>query len=168
MADGAEIRRILTAHAARYPRMQPCDAVKLLYQSEFGGGHLVTDAAGSLRRLAEEYASVAHDASLPLYEEIGNGFVRVQLAALDVSAYPLEQLNADFVRSAADRCGSADGFRAKLDILTGNAPALPFAFSQAELANYLRAYEESGFPPVSHSPEYRTAYRPAYRVLRRS
>ena len=35
--------------------MEPCDAVKLVYQSVLGGGHLITDPARSLERLAEEY-----------------------------------------------------------------------------------------------------------------
>lgn len=34
--------------------MQAQDAVKLLYQSEFGGGHMIADEAESLRRLEEE------------------------------------------------------------------------------------------------------------------
>ena len=35
-----ELERILREHAERYPLMQPTDAVKLIYQNEFGGGHL--------------------------------------------------------------------------------------------------------------------------------
>ena len=34
--------------------MEPCDAVKLVYQSVLGGGHLITDPARSLERLAED------------------------------------------------------------------------------------------------------------------
>lgn len=52
--EESELHGILTAHAARYPLMRPADAVKLLYQQEFGGGHLVTDTADSLVRLRTE------------------------------------------------------------------------------------------------------------------
>ena len=38
-----ELETVLKAHAARYPKMEPTDAVKLLYQNEFGGGHLIRD-----------------------------------------------------------------------------------------------------------------------------
>ena len=36
------MKEILLEHFHRYPQMQLQDAVKLLYQSEFGGGHMIT------------------------------------------------------------------------------------------------------------------------------
>ena len=33
-----ELDQILREHAMRYPKMQSTDAVKLIYQNEFGGG----------------------------------------------------------------------------------------------------------------------------------
>ena len=36
-----ELEAILKIHVKRYPLMQPTDAVKLIYQNEFGGGHLI-------------------------------------------------------------------------------------------------------------------------------
>ena len=36
-----ELKQILQEHAKRYPLMQPRDVVKLIYQNEFGGGHLI-------------------------------------------------------------------------------------------------------------------------------
>ena len=38
-----ELERILRQHADSYPLLQPTDAVKLIYQNEFGGGHLIRD-----------------------------------------------------------------------------------------------------------------------------
>lgn len=57
--------------------MEPCDAVKLVYQSVLGGGHLITDPARSLERLAEEYAAVPQTVG-PLYEALGNGAGKMQ------------------------------------------------------------------------------------------
>lgn len=37
----SEIERVLKLHFALYPDMTPQDAVKLIYQSEFGCGHFV-------------------------------------------------------------------------------------------------------------------------------
>ena len=48
-------------------------------------------------------------ATKPLYEDIGNGIVRVNLAA--VKEADLEQLGTDFIRSAA-------GHESNLDIMT--------------------------------------------------
>ena len=49
-----ELEIILKEHAERYPQMQPADAVKLLYQNAFGGGHLIQDAQACLNNLRRE------------------------------------------------------------------------------------------------------------------
>lgn len=41
MAETDELYGVLCAHAARYPLMRPTDAVKLIYQGEFGSGHMI-------------------------------------------------------------------------------------------------------------------------------
>ncbi len=71
---------LVKAHANKYPLMQPCDAVKLLYQHEFGGGHLVTDENLSLQRLQEETASLTANTGIQLREDIGNGYERLYLS----------------------------------------------------------------------------------------
>ena len=48
---------ILLSHFVRYPQMTPQDAVKLLYQSAFGPGHLIRDEGMARARLAEELAA---------------------------------------------------------------------------------------------------------------
>ena len=77
-----ELRAILIAHAKRYPLMQPTDAVKLIYQNEFGGGHLIRDEQACLNYLRREYADLEKNPTALLYEDIGNGIVRVNLAAV--------------------------------------------------------------------------------------
>ncbi len=166
--EESELHGILTAHAARYPRMRPADAVKLLYQQEFGGGHLVTDPADSLVRLRTERAAVKSDPSAPLFEELGGGVVRVMLEAQEEANYPLEQLNRDFIRSAELRTGDRERFRNKLDWLRDWTRRGELPFSAEELEAWLESYEAAGCPPVSHSAEYRQAYHPAYRVLLRA
>lgn len=163
-----ELEQILTAHAQQYPLMLPQDAVKLLYQNEFGGGHLITDTKASLARLRAEYADVEHDPQVPLFESIGNGLVRVMLAALDSNEYPLEALNEDFARSAQLHTGSREAFWEKLDLLKKLTRQGTFSFSCEALEEYLTNYIASGCPAVSHSQAYRDAYHPAYRVVLRS
>lgn len=162
-----ELNHILRAHAKKYPLMAPCDAVKLIYQNEFGGGHLVTDSARSLDRLRSEYDSIPHDGTTPLFEEIGNGLVRVMLGALHPDEYSLDALNEDFVRSAAEHTGDKATFLEKLELLRALTRQSVFAFSPQELEEYLAPYISAGCPMVSHSEGYRAAYQPAYRVVRR-
>lgn len=158
---------LLRTHAASYPLLQPQDAVKLLYQNEFGPGHLIPDPETSLIRLRYEYTTISHDPDAPLIENIGNGLVRVMLAALHTAEYSLDALNNAFVRSAELHTGNLDHFLQKLDMLKTLTRQGLFAFSSKELDAYLSDYIAAGCPAVSHSPVYRDTYHPAYRVVRR-
>jgi hypothetical protein len=161
-----ELRAILIAHAKRYPLMQPRDAVKLIYQNEFGGGHLIRDEQACLNYLRREYTSVAKDPTVPLYEDIGNGIIRVNLAA--VKPEDLEQLGRAFIDSAAKHKGTMDRFLNKLEVLRKLANEGVFNFDTNALSSYLTEYKAAGYPAVSHSPEYRQAYKPAYRIIRKA
>ena len=158
-----ELETILKSHAKRYPLMQPTDAVKLIYQNEFGGGHLIQDEEACLNYLRREYADLEKDPAAPLYEDIGNGIVRVNLAA--VKPEDLEQLGQDFIASAAKHKGAMDSFLNKLEVLQKLTAEFVFAFCIDALDAYLSEYKAAGYPVVSHSEQYRQAYTPAYRVI---
>ena len=160
-----ELEKILRCHAKRYPLMEPTDAVKLIYQNEFGGGHLIKDPAAALEYLRREYEGVEKDPAAPLWEDIGNGIVRVHLAAVPEDA--LSRLGQAFLRSAAAYQGSLPRFREKFKVLCKLAEEGIFSFGSDELAAYLQQYEAAGYPAVSHSERYRNAYRPAYRVVQK-
>ena len=160
-----ELKQILQKHATRYPLMQPVDAVKLIYQNEFGGGHLIKDEAACLNYLRREYESVEKDSTMPLYEDIGNGIVRVNLAA--VKPEDLDQLGRDFIRSAAEHTGTRERFLQKLDVLRQLTEAGHFGFGMIALGDYLLEYINSGCPMVSHSEQYRQNYAPAYRIIKK-
>ena len=158
-----ELNHILLAHAKRYPLMQPTDAVKLSYQNEFGGGHLIRDEEACLAYLRREYTATEKNPAAALQEDIGNGIQRVYLAA--VAEGDLEELGQRFLRSAAAHHGSLDRFLEKLAILEALTRQGAFSFDADALAAYLQDYAAQGYPPVSHSEVYRQAYRPAYRVV---
>ena len=158
-----ELKAILITHAKRYPLMQPHDAVKLIYQNEFGGGHLIRNEEACLNYLRQEYASVEKDSSVPLYEDIDNGIIRVNLAA--VKEEDLEQLGQDFIASAAKHKGTLDSFLNKLEVLRKLTAEGVFTFDTNVLNAYLSEYEAAGYPAVSHSEQYRQAYKPSYRVI---
>ena len=160
-----ELEKILREHVKRYPLMQPYDAVKLIYQNEFGGGHLIRDEQAVLNYLRREYESVEKDSAMPLYEDIGNGIVRVNLAA--VKPEDLDQLGRDFIRSAAEHTGTRERFLQKLDVLRQLTEAGHFGFGMIEMESYLSEYIESGCPMVSHSEQYRQNYAPAYRIIKK-
>ena len=160
-----ELKRIPQEHAKRYPLMQPRDAVKLIYQNEFGGGHLICDPETCLNYLRREYESVEKDSTMPLYEDIGNGIVRVNLAA--VKEEDLAQLGKDFIHSAAVHKGNMDSFLRKLEVLKKLTAQGVFSFGNGELNTYLLKYQSEGCPIVSHSHEYIEYHKPAYRIIKK-
>ena len=159
------LEQVLLRHAKKYPLMEPTDAVKLIYQNVFGGGHLIKDPAACRCALQHEYEALQQDPRAPLLETIGNGMVRVMLNALDASGYSIRQLGYDFVRSSREHQGNPADFLRNLDILRKVTVTGVFAFTPEELEAYLEAYKQAGYPMVSHSQQYRDAYRPAYRIL---
>ena len=158
-----QLKKVLKDHAVRYPGMQPQDAVKLIYQNEFGGGHLVRDEKRFFTHLYGEYDSLPFCPVQPRCEAIGNGLVRVNLRCLDREE--LEKLGKAFLACANRHRGSLDSFLEKLTVLREMTNEGSFSFSPETLAQYLGEYEKLGYPMVSHSEAYRKAYAPAYRIV---
>lgn len=156
---------ILKLHHETYPLMTPCDAVKLLYQNEFGGGHMITDPQASLHLLEKEYHTLSLAGSR-LWEEIGNGYARLNLHALDTDRLPLDMVNRIFVQSSSELHGTQEAFFQKLEVLKELTQKGIFSFTEDALNQYLAEYAVHGYPAVSHSETYRQAYHPAYRVIR--
>ena len=155
-----ELRQVLAAHARRYPAMAPADGVKLIYQNEFGSGHLIADPAQSLDRLRAEFASVPRDPAAALAEDIGNGLVRIQLQGLDSESYPLEALDRDLIRSARLRRGSMDAFLEKLDVRAPPCAGWPRkGLSASRLGSWKRTWDLIWRPAVRRSPTARDIER---------
>lgn len=159
--------QILLRHAAKYPKMEVRDAVKLLYQGEFGCGHLVASSGGSMACLRQEMQRVRQDGSQALCEDIGGEFCRLHLSALDSGEEQLLAVNRALVASASQPVGNPESFRGKLAGLNRLAGQGLLPFSAKEVESYLEEYEKAGMPAVHHSGRYREVYNPAYRVIRK-
>lgn len=163
-----ELRESLLEHRNRYPRMQVEDAVKLLYQGEFGGGHMIANPQKSLERLKEEWESVKkqkkEQEKEPPYEEIGEKMCRMNLSVLERGLAP-ETLNQMFVQTADRKIGSISSFQQKLELLVQWCRQDGSLFPEEAVRTYIEDYKKKGCPAVSHSEIYRTLYQPAYRVV---
>lgn len=160
-----ELRRVLYSHAEWFPETEPVDAVKLLYQNEFGGGHMIEDPRICLCRLEKELEIVPQSRSIPLSVPIGNGKVRVNLSALNRTGLSAACINEIFVQSAELTHGDLLIFEEKLELLLELSKGHIFKFTEKDMADYLKQYKRCGYPAVSHSHKYRAAYSPAYRVV---
>lgn len=159
-----EMTELLKKHFALFPKMEIPDAIKLLYQNEFGGEHIIKSEDESLARLKSELAGVSRDLSMRLFDDIGNGYIRLNLAALKdkISA---ETLNRIFVKSSAAAKGSIKTYYVKLNALHTLCKEGVLGFRLEELEIFLSEYEKRGYPPVSHSAAYKNTYAPVYRVV---
>lgn len=161
------VKNILTLHARRYPAMEVRDYVKLLYQSEFGPGHLVAEG-DALEALQAELAQAREENYAPEYaaEAIGGGLCRAHLDPRLVTEEDLPLLSRCVARSAYPR-GTMEGLWEKLGELTALAWTGELPLDPRELELFLAIYESEGCPPLHHSDGYRERYRPHYRVLDR-
>ena len=146
--------------------MEIQDAVKLIYQNEFAGGHIITDnAEESLTNLRNEYARVGgYDANVPRYLHIGNGLVRANLRAIK-NDEELIRLNARFVATAKKNKGTHNSFFRKVDTFLSLCSDGTLPFEPDEAFSFIVCYRTYEYPMLLHSNVYRHAYRPAYRVV---
>ncbi len=164
----SELKGVLQEQYALYPHMQLVDAVKLIYQSEFAGGHMISDEQASLRRLQDEWALVAargEPTQKPIFENLSGGLCRLNLEPIIKLGIAPATVNRLFVLSANRHRGDANSFAGKLAAFRQWCADGLFPWTSSELDAYLAAYEAQGYPAVSHSEIYRSTYAPAYRVI---
>ena len=149
------MKEILRDHFYKYPEMQIQDAVKLLFQSEFGPGHLLSNTDYARKLLVDEIELTKdHDSVI---EVISNQYVRYYLGHL--TQEDVEDVLSAMIESAQIQ-GSKESFIKKLsDLKEMNL------FPVQELDEYLNEYLKRESWMVSHSDVYRACYQPHYRVL---
>lgn len=170
MHNKSEMKSLLLNQYKLYPKMQLQDMVKLLYQNEFAGGHMIANENESLKRLQEECCCLERSSScisiaVNAFEDIGNKLCRLHLKALQSSNIELATINRFFFNTANSVFGSIQGFEEKLAVLRQCCIDRELPYKIEELNTYLWEYKQQGYRPVSHSEIYRTAYAPAYRIV---
>jgi len=163
------LKDILLYHLKKYPEMQLTDIIKLVYQNEFGCGHMLDDESESLARLLKEWDNIScePDNACDVFDNIGNGLCRLNLSAAKAAGLSVRTLNRFFVNTANSHTGTISNFERKLDILVKLSSDKILPFDSSELEYNLSKYRENGYPAVSHSETYRSHYSAAYRVVKK-
>lgn len=160
------IQDILAEQFARYPRMEPQDAVKLLYQAEFGPGHLIRDEKKCLDMIREEMAQCGETApGERMYEPVGGGLCRWNLRPCRDRGIPPEDICRLLTETAQSVRGDKRRFLGSLKMLEEMAEGDETPFEAIFLDIFLIQYRDKNCPPLHHSEAYRRAYRPAYRIV---
>lgn len=160
------IQQTVLKNIKKYPMSDISDIIKLVYQNEFGGGHLIKDENTSLKRIQNELLNIKQIFHTSVYEDIGNGIVRLNLASLpkDVS---IEAVNKCFILSAKEIKGSNCRFEKKLCELLYLCKNNKLPFTEDAMSTYINTYKNNGYPIISHSYKYKQAYSPAYRIIKK-
>ena len=156
------LAKLLQEHFRNHPGMELRDAIKFLYQSSMGGGHLIADPRGALARLVEEWDRTDGNPALPPTEPLGGGLCRLSLAACKGLGLAPSTVLTLFHRGAEEYVRQPEQLDRSLEFLY----RLPFPPEEIEAA--LRQYRAAGLPMVGHSAAYRRAFSPAYRVVLQS
>lgn len=158
LRDGAEFdfRSCVREQLRRHPSSQPEDVLKLCFQAARGPAHILGSIDTARKHFDAEYAAVAPRPDEPLCEPISPDFMRVNLGAWKAAKLPPEWLFRIFAASARE-FSDADAVLQSC-----------FAAAEAELdAPARRRFAElrrSAAAAPHHSPAYRAAEAPSYRV----
>lgn len=155
-----DFEKIILLHFEKYPLMSAQDAIKLVYQSAKGCGHLVENEERALSMLKNEMDSIEPDCGAQLFEPIGNGYVRLDLHAAKAKGIYPEKICKIFVESADS--GPKTDAEPMIEHIKKLAKEGKTPFAEAELSAFLEKYSGE---IVRHSEKYREVYEPAYRVV---
>ena len=137
------LKDVLLTHFDRYPLMEPQDAVKLIYQQEFGPEHLIRDPGKALAMLRREMDGLEADAAEPLYESIGNGLCRLNLWPCLARGIPAEDICRMFCETAQIVSGDRKRFRQGIRDAQELAEEGDTPFDAAALEIYLARYPDA-------------------------
>lgn len=159
------VQEKLIKSLADYPEMEVQDALKFIFQSEFGCGHLIKDEEESCLMLEDEWQNADLNKQEQLFEKLGGGYVRFNIGAAKSLGIPSRLFQRIFLKSAERESGTVEGFYNKVSKFkklceTGEVP-----FSVGEVEKFLEEWEEKGQPLFRHSEKYRMLYKPSYRVV---
>jgi len=161
------IKDLCLAHINNYPKACEQDILKLIFQGEFGPGHLIQDEARSKKYIEEEYASVKDAGEATEFaEEIGFGFCRLHLSALDKTDLSIDTLHRLFILSALSLCGSNQGFLQKVETVKELCGDGILPFNAEKLDSVISDWQKGVYHPFRHSEAFRKAYSPAYRIIK--
>lgn len=156
----------------QYPKARILDIYKSCFQDYMGAEHLVGDPASARAYLEQELETTALDELMPWYYEpcgINGNYVRVSLRAVMEGKVQAEKLLDAFVRSANDPERPTIETRKERwheIIVVIDKMGLELPHQQEDKAFIERVLAQGKYA-ISHSPDYREAYSPHYRIIKR-
>ena len=171
MGWGQEVETFVSGLLNTYPQAR-FDVYKSCFQDYMGAEHLVADTASARGYLERELSTTCVEDLLPwLYEPCGTGgrYVRVSLRAVHQGLITADELLNAFIASAnSPQRPSVDQWAEQWHVIANKIDGMRLDLKQFEQDKELiDSVLNQGQYALSHSQEYREAYNPHYRIVRR-
>ena len=155
-----------------YPQLRLLDLYKSCFQDYMGAEHLVSDRQRVKAYLDEELSTTTFDDLQPwLYEPCGieGNYVRVSIRSIKENVLQEEMLLDAFIRSANSKeRPSVESWRDRWHVILGTIDQMQLDLPHYEHdKTFIDSILSVGKYAISHSPEYREAYHPHYRIVER-
>lgn len=157
---------------SNYPKSRLLDIYKSCFQDFMGAEHLVGDTLSVRRYLEYELQQVEGDSLMSWYAErcgLQGRYVRVSLRVVQEGLVSLDQLLSAFIRSANGSVRpSVEVWKAEWEKIVGQIDEMRLGLPHYDNdRRFIADVLAQGKYAISHSPDYRAAYRPHYRIVRR-
>lgn len=172
MLQAQTVESFVTELLQQYPEARLLDIYKSSFQDFMGAEHLVGDIESARGYLEQELSSTSSEELQAWYYEpcgVNGCYVRISLkAVIDGKIMPEALLDA-FVRSANGTERPTveqwtDRWHQMIAVIDSMRLDLPHYEEDKQFIDQVLAM---GKYAISHSPEYRNAYSPHYRIVRR-
>ena len=169
-ATAQDIEGFVSHQMQAYPKSRLLDIYKSCFQDYMGAEHLVSDRQMVKAYLDEELQVTNIDDLLPWYYEpcgIDGQYVRVSIRAVKENKISEDLLLDAFIRSAnSDKRPSVESWRDRWHMIIGTIDQMQLTLPHYQRdREYIDSILTVGKYAFSHSPEYREAYRPHYRIV---
>lgn len=164
-----DLCKILFQHRDSYPLMTFNDYLKLIYQNTFGPRHFVESP--DRNRIIDEIkkeTKLYKDGSRQGVVDIGFGYVKVDLTLIKENKLTVEELGQAFIRSGENPLTRDNYlvFRERTVALLRLVEEGSIPVSVINARKTMTTIDFENPTPISHSLQYRKAYKPHYRVVK--
>lgn len=172
-SQAQDVQSFVSRQLQTYPKSRLLDLYKSCFQDFMGAEHLVVDHQRTKAYLDEELNSVTLDDLMPwIYEPCGidSSYYRVSIRAVKEGLISEDMLLDAFICSAnSSNRPSVDEWNERWHKMIGTIDGMQLNLPQYNKdRQFIDSVLSVGKYAISHSPEYREAYRPHYRIVERS
>ena len=168
-----DVEGFINRQLQTYPKSRLLDIYKSCFQDYMGAEHLVSDRQRVKAYLDEELNTISLDDLMPWYYEpcgIDSSYYRVSIRAIKESLVSEDLMLNAFIRSAnSEKRPSVELWSERWHKIIGTIDQMKLDMpNYQEDKQFIDSVLSVGKYAISHSPDYREAYHPHYRIVERN